>query len=94
MVDLILGYNVANAPPLLKFLLSNVDELKFQVAKSSDRSGAITSKPASNARLAQPLKRPVGRCRPLFAGLPQHEVATLVGREVFGIALGYEDLKP
>jgi len=34
MVDLVLGYNEANASPLLKFLLSKVDELKFRVTKT------------------------------------------------------------
>jgi LysR family hca operon transcriptional activator len=33
MVDLVLGYNEANTSPLLKFLLSKVDELKFRVSK-------------------------------------------------------------
>jgi LysR family transcriptional regulator, hca operon transcriptional activator len=33
MVDLVIGYNEANTSPLLKFLLSKVDELKFRVAK-------------------------------------------------------------
>jgi LysR family hca operon transcriptional activator len=33
MVDLVIGYNEANTSPLLKFLLSKVDEIKFQVAK-------------------------------------------------------------
>jgi LysR family hca operon transcriptional activator len=34
MVDLVVGYNEANTSPLLKFLVSKVDELKFRVAKS------------------------------------------------------------
>jgi LysR family hca operon transcriptional activator len=33
MVDLVLGYNEANSSPLLKFLLTKVDELKFRVSK-------------------------------------------------------------
>jgi LysR family hca operon transcriptional activator len=33
MVDLVVGYNEANTSPLLKFLLSKVDELKFRVSK-------------------------------------------------------------
>jgi LysR family hca operon transcriptional activator len=33
MVDLVIGYNEANRSPLLKFLLSKVDELKFRVSK-------------------------------------------------------------
>jgi LysR family hca operon transcriptional activator len=33
MVDLVLGYNEANTSPLLKFLLTKVDELKFRVSK-------------------------------------------------------------
>ena len=33
MVDLAIGYNEANTSPLLKFLLSKVDELKFRVSK-------------------------------------------------------------
>ena len=33
MVDLVIGYNEANTSPLLKFLLSKVDELKFRVSK-------------------------------------------------------------
>jgi LysR family hca operon transcriptional activator len=33
MVDLVLGYNEANKSPLLKFLLTKVDELKFRVSK-------------------------------------------------------------
>ena len=32
MVDLVVGYNEANSSPLLKFLLSKVDELKFRVS--------------------------------------------------------------
>jgi LysR family transcriptional regulator, hca operon transcriptional activator len=32
-VDLVLGYHEANTSPLLKFLLSKVDELKFRVSK-------------------------------------------------------------
>jgi LysR family hca operon transcriptional activator len=32
-VDLVIGYNEANTSPLLKFLLSKVDEIKFQVAR-------------------------------------------------------------
>jgi LysR family hca operon transcriptional activator len=31
MVDLVIGYNEANSSPLLKFLLSKVEEIKFQV---------------------------------------------------------------
>ncbi len=34
MVDLVIGYNEANTSPLLKFLLSKVDELKFRVTKN------------------------------------------------------------
>src|SRR3982074_2445010 len=34
MVDLVIGYNEANTSPLLKFLLSKVDELKFRVSKN------------------------------------------------------------
>lgn len=34
MIDLSLGYNAANTSPLLKFLLSKVDELKFRVSRS------------------------------------------------------------
>ena len=37
MVDLVVGYNEANTSPLLKFLLSRVDELKFRVSKSDGR---------------------------------------------------------
>jgi LysR family hca operon transcriptional activator len=37
MVDLVVGYNEANTSPLLKFLLSKVDELKFCVAKNDGR---------------------------------------------------------
>jgi LysR family hca operon transcriptional activator len=33
MADLVIGYNEANTSPLLKFLLSKVDELKFRVSK-------------------------------------------------------------
>ena len=33
MVELVIGYNEANTSPLLKFLLSKVDEIKFQVSK-------------------------------------------------------------
>jgi LysR family hca operon transcriptional activator len=37
MIDLVLGYNQANASPLLKFLLSKVEDLKFRVsARHSD----------------------------------------------------------
>jgi len=34
MVDLVIGYNEANTSPLLKFLLTKVDELKFRVSKT------------------------------------------------------------
>jgi LysR family transcriptional regulator, hca operon transcriptional activator len=37
MVDLVIGYNEANTSPLLKFLLSKVDEIKFQVGKNDGR---------------------------------------------------------
>ncbi|MDB5606104.1 MAG: Transcriptional regulator, LysR family [Bradyrhizobium sp.] len=37
MIDLVLGYNEANTSPLLKFLLSKVDELKFRVSKTDGR---------------------------------------------------------
>jgi LysR family hca operon transcriptional activator len=37
MVDLVIGYNEANTSPLLKFLLSKVDALKFRVAKNEGR---------------------------------------------------------
>jgi LysR family hca operon transcriptional activator len=37
MVDLVIGYNEANPSPLLKFLLSKVDELKFRVSKNEGR---------------------------------------------------------
>jgi len=37
MVDLVIGYNETNTSPLLKFLLSKVDALKFRVAKNEGR---------------------------------------------------------
>ncbi len=37
MVDLVIGYNEANTSPLLEFLLSKVDALKFRVAKNQGR---------------------------------------------------------
>jgi LysR family transcriptional regulator, hca operon transcriptional activator len=37
MVELVLGYREANTSPLLKFLLSKVDELKFRVSKGDRR---------------------------------------------------------
>ena len=37
MVDLVVGYNEANTSPLLKFLLSKVDSLKFRVARNDAR---------------------------------------------------------
>jgi LysR family transcriptional regulator, hca operon transcriptional activator len=37
MVDLVIGYSEANTSPLLKFLLSKVDEIKFQVLKRDGR---------------------------------------------------------
>jgi LysR family hca operon transcriptional activator len=33
----VIGYNEANTSPLLKFLFSKVDELKFRVAKNDGR---------------------------------------------------------
>jgi LysR family hca operon transcriptional activator len=36
-VDLVIGYNEANHSPLLKFLVSKVDELKFRVTKNDGR---------------------------------------------------------
>jgi LysR family transcriptional regulator, hca operon transcriptional activator len=32
MIDLVIGYNEANSSPLLKFLLTKIDELKFRVS--------------------------------------------------------------
>ena len=37
MVELVIGYNEANTSPLLKFLLSKVDELKFRVSGNDRR---------------------------------------------------------
>ncbi len=37
MVDLVIGYSEANTSPLLKYLVSKVDEIKFQVAKGESR---------------------------------------------------------
>jgi hypothetical protein len=37
MIDLVIGCSEANTPPLLKFLLSKVDELKFRVSKNDGR---------------------------------------------------------
>src|ERR1700716_1634875 len=37
MVDLVIGYNEANTSPLLKFLVSKVDEIKFQVSSNDSR---------------------------------------------------------
>jgi LysR family hca operon transcriptional activator len=37
MVDLVIGYSEANTSPLLRFLLSKVDEIKFQVASRDGR---------------------------------------------------------
>jgi LysR family hca operon transcriptional activator len=37
MVDLVIGYNEANTSPLLKFLLSRLDELKFRVSGKDGR---------------------------------------------------------
>ena len=37
MVDLVIGYNEANTSPLLKVILSKVDELKFRVSKNNGR---------------------------------------------------------
>jgi LysR family hca operon transcriptional activator len=36
-VDLVIGYNEANTSPLLKFLLTKVDDLKFRVSKHDSR---------------------------------------------------------
>jgi len=36
-VDLVIGYNEANTSPLLKFILTKVDDLKFRVTKSGSR---------------------------------------------------------
>jgi LysR family transcriptional regulator, hca operon transcriptional activator len=33
MIDLVIGYSESNASPLLKFLLSKVEELKFRASK-------------------------------------------------------------
>ena len=33
MIDLVIGYNESNTSPLVKYLLSKVDEIKFQVLK-------------------------------------------------------------
>ena len=33
MIDLVIGYNESNTSPLVKFLLSKVDEIKFQVLR-------------------------------------------------------------
>jgi LysR family transcriptional regulator, hca operon transcriptional activator len=37
MVDLVIGYNEANTSPLLRFLLSKVDEIKFRVSGNDSR---------------------------------------------------------
>jgi LysR family transcriptional regulator, hca operon transcriptional activator len=37
MVELVIGYNEANTSPLLKVLLSKVEELKFRVSKNDER---------------------------------------------------------
>jgi LysR family hca operon transcriptional activator len=37
MVDLVIGYNETNTSPLLKYLVSKLDEIKFQVAKGEER---------------------------------------------------------
>jgi LysR family transcriptional regulator, hca operon transcriptional activator len=37
MVDLVIGYNEANTSPLLKFLLSKTEDLKFRVARHDAR---------------------------------------------------------
>jgi LysR family hca operon transcriptional activator len=37
MIDLVIGYNEANTSPLLKFLLTKVDELKFRVSGNDRR---------------------------------------------------------
>jgi LysR family hca operon transcriptional activator len=37
MVELVIGYNEANTSPLLKVLLSKVEELKFRVSKNDGR---------------------------------------------------------
>ncbi|WP_426441525.1 LysR family transcriptional regulator [Bradyrhizobium genosp. P] len=37
-VDLVIGYNEANPSPLLKFILTKVDDLKSRVTKSSGRA--------------------------------------------------------
>ncbi|GIQ75632.1 LysR family transcriptional regulator [Bradyrhizobium sp. RD5-C2] len=37
MVDLVIGYNEANGSPMLKFLLSKLDEIKFQVSSRNGR---------------------------------------------------------
>ena len=37
MVDLVIGFNEANNSPLLKFLLSKVDEIKFQALRRDDK---------------------------------------------------------
>jgi len=34
MIDLVLGYNEANTSPLLKFMLTKIDDLKFRVSAS------------------------------------------------------------
>jgi LysR family hca operon transcriptional activator len=36
-VDLVIGYNEANTSPLLKFILTKVDDLKFRVTRSRGR---------------------------------------------------------
>jgi LysR family hca operon transcriptional activator len=36
-VDLVFGFNEANTSPLLKFILTKVDDLKFRVAKRGTR---------------------------------------------------------
>jgi LysR family hca operon transcriptional activator len=35
MIDLVLGYNEDNQSPLLKFLLTKVEDLKFRVSRNS-----------------------------------------------------------
>jgi LysR family hca operon transcriptional activator len=37
MIDLVIGYNETNSSPLLKFLLTKIDELKFRVSGNDGR---------------------------------------------------------
>jgi hypothetical protein len=69
MADLAIGYNAASTSPLLKFLLSKVDELKFLVPRNDGNNKVWFSPREQYRSRSSATKPPKGWLR--FAGRPE-----------------------